>query len=170
MKELLKALSEAKKEIGAISKDSKNPFFKSKYFDINQLLAHVEPILETKGLLILQPIIDNKVCTQIYHVESEKMISSVIELPNLLDPQKLGSSITYYRRYTLGSLLSLQAQDDDANDFKFGHDDKLPWVSDDNVKAMLFAIPTNRDSVIDSLIKYKWSKANKKIITDALSK
>jgi len=36
MKELLKALSEAKKEIGAISKDSKNPFFKSKYFDINQ--------------------------------------------------------------------------------------------------------------------------------------
>ena len=33
-------LSEVKKEIGAISKDSTNPFFKSKYFDINGLLKH----------------------------------------------------------------------------------------------------------------------------------
>ena len=38
-------LSEVKKEIGAISKDSTNPFFKSKYFDINGLLKHVEPLL-----------------------------------------------------------------------------------------------------------------------------
>jgi hypothetical protein len=32
-------------------------------------------------------------------------------LPNL-HPQKLGSAITYYRRYTLQSLLGLQAEDD----------------------------------------------------------
>jgi hypothetical protein len=36
-------------------------------------------------------------------------------LPNLQDPQKLGSAITYYRRYTLQSLLGLQAEDDDGN-------------------------------------------------------
>jgi hypothetical protein len=35
-------------------------------------------------------------------------------LPELNDPQKIGSCITYYRRYTLASLL-LQAEDDDAN-------------------------------------------------------
>jgi hypothetical protein len=35
-------------------------------------------------------------------------------LPNLQDPQ-LGSAITYYRRYTLQSLLGLQAEDDDGN-------------------------------------------------------
>ena len=43
---IYKQLFEAKKEIGKISKDSKNPFFKSKYFDINSLLEHVEPILQ----------------------------------------------------------------------------------------------------------------------------
>ena len=31
------------------------------------------------------------------------------------DPQKMGSAITYLRRYTLQSLLGLQAADDDAN-------------------------------------------------------
>jgi hypothetical protein len=38
-------------------------------------------------------------------------------LPNLQDPQKLGSAITY-RRYTLQSLLGLQAEDDDGNKAK----------------------------------------------------
>ena len=44
-----------------------------------------------------------------------KSVTSEIDLPELIDPQKLGSCITYYRRYTLASLLGLQAEDDDAN-------------------------------------------------------
>ena len=40
---------------------------------------------------------------------------SALKLPEMNDPQKLGSCITYYRRYTLASLLGLQAVDDDAN-------------------------------------------------------
>lgn len=115
MKELLKKLSDAKKEIGKISKDSSNPFFKSKYFDINKLLEHVEPILEKHGLMIMQPIKDNRVQTIITHLESGENIDSSICLPDLNDPQKIGSAITYYRRYTLQSLLALQAEDDDGN-------------------------------------------------------
>lgn len=106
---------EAKKEIGKISKDSTNPFYKSKYFDINQLLEHVEPILQKNGLLVLQPIIKNVVTTEIIDIESGEKVSSELELTNQNDPQKRGSEITYYRRYTLGSLLGLQAEDDDAN-------------------------------------------------------
>lgn len=115
MKELLKAIANAKKDIGKISKDSENPFFKSKYFDINKLIDSIEDILTKHGLLLLQPIIDNKVTSEIYHVESGDRITSSIPLPVISDPQKLGSAITYYRRYTLQSLLSLQAEDDDAN-------------------------------------------------------
>lgn len=106
---------EAKKEIGKISKDSTNPFYKSKYFDINQLLEHVEPILQKNGLLVLQPIIKNIVTTEIIDIESGEKVSSELELTNQNDPQKRGSEITYYRRYTLGSLLGLQAEDDDGN-------------------------------------------------------
>jgi hypothetical protein len=108
-------LFEAKKEIGKISKDSKNPFFKSKYFDVNKLLDSVEPILQKNGLLLLQPIEDGKVFTKIIDVETSESVSSEMTLPNIQDPQKLGSAITYYRRYTLQSLLGLQAEDDDGN-------------------------------------------------------
>ena len=112
---IYKKLFEAKKEIGKISKDSTNPFFKSKYFDINSLLEHVEPVLQKNGLLLLQPIDKGFVSTDIYDIEGGECISSNIQLPNIQDPQKLGSAITYYRRYTLQSLLGLQAEDDDGN-------------------------------------------------------
>jgi hypothetical protein len=115
MKEILKALLEVKKEVGTLSKTETNPFFKSKYFDINSLIQQVEPLLEKNGLLLLQPIENNKVRSVIYHTETGQWVHSEMDLPNLQDPQKLGSAITYYRRYTLQSLLGLQAEDDDGN-------------------------------------------------------
>ena len=102
-------------EVGAISKDSKNPFFKSKYFDINSLIKHVQPLLAENGLLLLQPIKDGCQYSIIIDTESGVEVGSQLELPNISDPQKLGSAITYYRRYTLQSLLGLEAEDDDAN-------------------------------------------------------
>ena len=112
---IYKQLFEAKKEIGKISKDSKNPFFKSKYFDINSLLEHVEPILQKHNLLLLQPIVDGKVSTIIVDIETGDKVVSEISLLGLKDAQKTGSEITYYRRYTAQSLLGLQAEDDDGN-------------------------------------------------------
>ena len=112
---IYKQLFEAKKEIGKISKDSKNPFFKSKYFDINSLLEHVEPILQKHNLLLLQPIEEGKVTTVIVDIETGEKVKSEITLPQLNDPQKLGSCVSYYRRYTAQSLICLQSTDDDAN-------------------------------------------------------
>ncbi len=117
-KNIYQKLADAKAEIGAISKDSTNPFFKSKYFDINNLLAHVEPILYKHGLVCLQPIIEENVVTQIIDVNSEQIIDSVIPLTEERDPQKLGSQISYFRRYSLSSLLAIQAEDDDGNSAK----------------------------------------------------
>lgn len=126
MKTIYQQLAKAKKEIGAISKDSKNPFFKSKYFDINQLLHHVEPILEKHGLFILQPIKINSVITEIIHADSSEKVSSSLLIPELKDPQKIGACITYYRRFTLTSLLSLQSEDNDGNDAKPEKDPPAP--------------------------------------------
>jgi len=113
--ELFKKLTKVKSEIGKISKDSTNPFFKSKYFDVNSLLEHVEPLLAKNDLLLLQPIIDGKVITEIIDADTGEKVSSELILGVFTDPQKMGSAITYYRRYTLQSLLGLQAEDDDAN-------------------------------------------------------
>jgi len=110
-----KKLYELKKEVGAISKEETNPFFKSKYFDINGLIKHLEPLLDKHKLILLQPILGGAVISEIRDLESDECITSSLVLPPLDDPQKLGSCITYYRRYTLQSLLGLQAEDDDGN-------------------------------------------------------
>lgn len=115
MKTIYTKLAELKKEVGKMTKDSKNPFFNSKYFDINQLLEHLEPLLQKNNLIVLQPIINKEVVSKIIEIETGDEICSSLELPPLTDPQKIGSAITYYRRYTLQSLLGIQAEDDDAN-------------------------------------------------------
>lgn len=115
MKTIYTKLAELKKEVGKMTKDSKNPFFNSKYFDINQLLEHLEPLLQKNNLIVLQPIINKEVVSKIIEIETGDDICSSLELPPLTDPQKIGSAITYYRRYTLQSLLGIQAEDDDAN-------------------------------------------------------
>ena len=142
MKELLSALANVKKEVGTLSKTATNPFFKSKYFDINSLIEQIEPLMEKNGLLLLQPIEDGKVVSIIYHIETEMSINSEMLLPNLQDPQKIGSAITYYRRYTLQSLLGLQAEDDDGN--------KASKV--ENKQPHLLLIPKLNEKQFDKLI------------------
>jgi hypothetical protein len=108
-------LHNAKQSIKKIAKNAKNPHFKNNYADINALIEEVEPILLENRLLLLQPIEDGYVYTRIVDIDSAEICESSMKLPEIQDPQKIGSAVTYYRRYTLQSLLSLQAVDDDAN-------------------------------------------------------
>ena len=105
----------AKQLIGKVQKNATNPHFKKSYADINALLETVEPLLWENGLLLLQPIKDDVVITQIIDIYSGEMIESFMRLPLITDPQKILSAVTYFRRATLQSLLSLQAVDDDGN-------------------------------------------------------
>jgi hypothetical protein len=113
-KNIYQKLHEAKLEIGKVAKNAKNPHFKNTYADLNALIEAVEPILLEKGLVLLQPIKEGKVFTIIISIEDSNSIESYIDLPINLNPQQLGSAVTYFRRYTLQSLLSLQAVDDDG--------------------------------------------------------
>jgi hypothetical protein len=158
-------LSAVKAEVGRISKDNSNPFFKSKYFDVNSLLLHVEPIIQKNGLLLLQPIQDNLVKSIILDTNGFS-IESAIVLPELNDPQKLGSAITYYRRYTLQSLLALQAEDDDANlaskKVEVKAEDDLKWLNKNTPefnKAIEYLKNGGNIATIEN--KYKLAKAVK---------
>lgn len=119
MKEIAKKLLKVQQEVGAISKDSSNPFFKSNYFDINKLLAELKPILNKEGLVLLQPLstIDGRAAieTIVIDPESGENITNTTVIPENVDPQKMGSAVTYFRRYALQSFFALQAEDDDAN-------------------------------------------------------
>jgi len=175
---IYKKIFESKKEIGKISKDSTNPFYKSKYFDINQLLEHVEPILQKHDLLCLQPIKDGHVTSVIIDIETgEKEISS-LELTNQTDPQKRGSEITYYRRYTLGSLLGLQAEDDDANKTVAPKQQESPvkWLSDSQAQKAINELKIDEclnyydgKTIREDGYKYCISKKLKTVLETALT-
>jgi hypothetical protein len=111
----LQKLHNAKQSIKKVAKNAKNPHFKNNYADINALIEEVEPILLENRLLLLQPIEDGYVYTRIVDVDSAEICESCMKLPEIQDPQRIGSAVTYYRRYTLQSLMSLQSIDDDSN-------------------------------------------------------
>lgn len=139
-------LLDFQKKVGAIAKDSLNPFFKKNYFDINGLIAEIKPILNEVGLTLTQPIsfefdVTSGTGRSILHTflkDGKDIIeSSSISLPENLDPQKMGSAITYYRRYSIQSMLLLQAEDDDGN--KASHKvttEPNPFVEMQNAKSI----------------------------------
>jgi hypothetical protein len=116
---ILPALFKAKSELKALTKGAENPYFSSTYVDLNTVLEEVEPVLEKNGMIVLQPVNGKSVETIIIH-DSGEFISS--EMDMVLDKntmQAVGSAVSYSRRYTLMSLLSLKALDDDANSATF---------------------------------------------------
>lgn len=153
-----------------MKKDSTNPFFNSKYFDVNQLIETIRPELVKHDLLLLQPIEDGAVGTRIIELDTGDSVEAFIPLPDLQDPQKIGSCITYYRRYTLQSLLGIEAEDDDGNKAsgnktklsKDSEDDK-PWLGEEMKKEWRNAEDAVRDGRIepkDLRKHYKVSRAN----------
>ena len=107
-------LLEFQKRIQAIKKDGKNPHFKNTYATLPQILSEVKPILTELGLTLLQPIANGYVYSVV--TDGDKLrIESGLKLPENLNPQQIGSAITYFRRYTLSSLLALEIEDDDGN-------------------------------------------------------
>ena len=118
-KSLKQKVYEIRKEVGVMTKTKENPFFKSSYFDINDLVEHLEPILEKYKVMVNQPltVLNGRtgVKTMLFDLESDEVNESVALLPDNLDAQKMGGAITFLRRYSLKSLLFLREVDDDAN-------------------------------------------------------
>jgi hypothetical protein len=116
---IAKALVAAQKVMGNASKDSKNPFFKSKYADLNAVREAVLPALNANGISVLQPTIyieGKKFVQTMFLHESGEFISGVTEVLSSkeLDAQAQGSGISYARRYGLQSLANVGAEDDDG--------------------------------------------------------
>ena len=158
---IYKKIFNLQSEIGAISKNAKNKFFDSKYFDINSLIKQLHPLLIKNELVLIQPCVDGTVKSIISDMNGVSIESS-LQLPTGLDAQKIGSAITYYRRYTLASLLGLQAVDDDGNKASTA-DDNLTKPKDPLTKVivekMKLAMTEGKaDKVRDALKKYEFTK------------
>lgn len=115
-----KAILKAQKEMGNAIKDSANPFFKSKYADLNSVREACIPALNNNGITALQPIVMingvDYVETILLH-ESGEFFSSLTKIifSKQNDAQSMGSGISYARRYALQSIVNIGADDDDGN-------------------------------------------------------
>lgn len=117
---LATALVKAQASMGSAIKDSNNPFFKSKYADLTEVIETVKKPLNDNGISFLQivELADNGnqvVETTLLH-ESGEFISgkTLVVTAKQNDPQALGSAITYAKRYGLQAICGLPTDDDDG--------------------------------------------------------
>lgn len=108
-------------EVETIAKDAKNPHFKNNYATLDNIVEVIRPLLAKQGVIVMQiPGGDGEnviMKTMLLHESGEFMKSeALIMRPAKNDPQGVGSCITYARRYSLCSMLSLSTgEDDDGN-------------------------------------------------------
>ena len=121
-----KKLLEFRGLVHAVQKTANNPFFNSSYADINTVISTITPALDELGLVFTQcPDIKDGGSVLITTIsiadDPKEFIESTVQL--LLpteDMQKMGSAITYARRYALISMFGLATEDDDGNDASKG--------------------------------------------------
>lgn len=118
--ELAKALALAQSEIGGAKKDSSNPFFKSKYADLESVWEACRAALTKNGLSISQLVgSDEKglnLTTILLHSSGQSLTTKCsVPVAKQNDPQAAGSAITYFRRYQLAAIVGVYQTDDDAN-------------------------------------------------------
>jgi hypothetical protein len=107
--------------VSGVKKTAKNPFFKSSYADLNGVMDSLAPALVECNLIYVQYANRHDgvdvLTTELVNVSKpdEKIISHTHLVIPSADMQKLGGAITYARRYSLISLFSLEAIDDDGN-------------------------------------------------------
>lgn len=116
---LAPALLAAQMEMGNAVKDAKNPFFKSKYADLNAIREATYPVLNKHNVFVSQPTVVlngiNYVKTMLVHT-SGQYIYALTQIKSLKenDPQAEGSGISYARRYGLQAITGIGAEDDDG--------------------------------------------------------
>ena len=123
--ELATALSLAQADMKAVGKDSVNPFFKSKYAGLPEVVKTASPIISAHGLSVTQTMGFNgevdTLTTWLLH-KSGQYISDTMRLHlSKEDAQGHGSATTYARRYSYMAILGLVADEDDD-----GEKAKLP--------------------------------------------
>lgn len=157
-------------KVNAIKKDGKNPHFKSSYTTLNDILAEVKPLLSELGLIIIQPIKDNKVFSIIIDSETNESITSEIEIPPGLNAQQIGGCVTYFRRYTLTCLCALESTDDDGNDASVKpKQESKPMLTPETLKKMITAIQEGKsDKVKEAMENYTISGPQSNVLKLAL--
>ena len=120
IKELATALAIVQGQLTFAKKDSKNPFFKSNYADLESVWDACRSLLSDNGLAVMQFPGEyndgNMALNTIITHKSGEWMSQEMSLPvSKPDAQGAGSALTYMRRYALAAVIGVVQADDDGN-------------------------------------------------------
>ncbi|MBI5972190.1 ERF family protein [Staphylococcus caledonicus] len=121
--ELNKALANFHKEVKQPMKDANNPFFKSKYVPLENVVEAIDDVAPKFGLTYSQyPVTTENglvgISTVLLHESGEYIeFPPATTKPDKNTAQGVGSALTYMRRYSLSAVFGITSdQDDDGNE------------------------------------------------------
>ena len=101
-----------------ITKNAKNPHFKSSYATLEHIMSVLRPLLREEDLMIYHQTIEKEVCTIVKELKGTEYIISRFPLVETDNPQKYGSCISYARRYNVVQIFDIMLHDDnDGNSY-----------------------------------------------------
>jgi len=131
VKSLAGAMAKFRQQIKQPLKDADNPFFKSKYVPLENVVEVIDKVASPLGLSFIQEATSNElgmvgVATTIFHESGEWIEFEPLYLkPEKANAQGYGSSVTYARRYSLSSAFGITSdKDDDGNEASGNRDGK----------------------------------------------
>jgi len=118
LKDLFTALAKAQGEMDEARLSSENPYFKSKYADLSEIVRASRPALTKYGLSVVQQITitddgQSILNTRLCHSSGQSIGTQLRILPPKSDIQSFGSYLAYLRRYAYASLICVTTGDDD---------------------------------------------------------
>lgn len=158
--ELYKALAAFQQEVPTIHKGTKG--YGYSYADLPTILTTINPLLKKYGLGFTQLLNGNCINTVVFHCESGATIDSSVDVPDdvilkgMNKFQVVGSAITYYRRYSLSSILGLVTDvDADATGTQVAPKPVKQLMTDDKFEK---AKGCNLDQINKVLSTFKFNK------------
>jgi len=150
--ELSKAMAQFQKEVKQPLKDANNPFFKSKYVPLENVVEAIHSKAGEHGISFVQSPLNDEhgrvgVATLLMHESGEWIeFEPVFFQAEKQTPQGYGALITYIKRYTLSAIFGITSdQDDDANESsKQAKPITQKQVGELKTKALQYATATSR--------------------------
>jgi len=120
--EVIQSLITAQLELRPVKRDANNPFFNSKYADLEAIMAEFMRVFPKHGFAVTQTCLSSEtgvlhLRTTLWHNTGESIEGIISIKPDKVGPQAYGSALTYARRYGLSAIcgITTEGEDDDAN-------------------------------------------------------
>lgn len=154
-----KAIADFQQDVPIIHKATQG--YGYTYADISKVIQVITPYLKKHNLGFIQPLQGDSIQTIIFHTETGEQVESITRIPQgvqlkgMNEFQVYGSAVTYFRRYSLASILGLVTDKDlDAGGEQTAPSKNLDGLSNERFDNAVEAIKTGKYTKEELLQNY----------------